>query len=509
MRHALLLCCAAALAAAEPHALFTDHAVLQQGVAIRVWGNGTEGEAVTVSLAGGTASTVVTGGAWMVRLPALPAGGPHVLTIAGATTVVRTDILIGEVWVCSGQSNMERQLGPRPPQPLVEDWEAEATTADLPAIRHFEVAHVASERPLAGVRGTWTVCTPESVKAFTAVGFFFARALHRSRQVPIGLLHTSWGGTPGEAWVSREALETDSHTRRILTDWRASCASFPDRLARWKADEPQTMARHQAAVAEAQRTGKKPPQAPRPPHDRATGCKTPSHLYNAMITPLLPYAMRGVLWYQGESNGLVWNPNNTAQVERARNYRNLLPVLISDWRARWGQGDFPFLFVQIPAYTYIAPELRESQLLTLARSSNTAMAVTIDVGDTDIHPPRKRPVGQRLALAARAVAYGEQIEWSGPLYRDCCSDGARMVVGFNHVGTGLVAKDGPLTGFTIAGNDKRFVPAQAVISNDTVVVWSDAVATPVAVRYGWAGMPTVNLYNQDGLPASPFRSDVE
>lgn len=490
----LSVCAGHGQAVVTPNGLFTDHAVLQQGVEIPVWGTADDGEAITVHLADQSATTVAAGGRWMVRLKPLAAGGPHVLTI---NTLTLRDILIGEVWLCSGQSNMERQLGPRQGQPLIDHWEQEAATADLPQIRHFRVARAEADEPLHTVTGTWTVCSPTTVADFTAVGFFFARALQQSRHVPIGLLHSSLGGTRVQQWTSREALAANPATTGIFDAWKLACTDYPARLAQWKQDQPRMLATYEEAAAAAQKAGTPPPHKPGPPKDPAKN--PPARLFNGMLAPLIPYALRGVLWYQGESDNV-----------QARFYRDLFPNMIADWRQRWGVGNFPFLFVQITPNNEMTPELREAQLLTLTRSPNTAMVVTTDAGmATNVHSPFKRPVGERLALAARALAYGETVEYSGPLYRSLRIEGAKAVVDFTHADSGLMAKDGPLTGFAIAGTDKIFVPAQAAIRANAVEVWSDAVAVPVAVRYGWANVPTVNLYNQVGLPASPFRTDVE
>lgn len=483
----------AAVALASP---FTDHAVLQQGVDIPVWGTAADGEQVTISIADQKASTTAKAGVWSVRLKPIAAGGPYQMTVAGTTTITLNDVLIGEVWICSGQSNMERQLGPRPPQQLIENWEQEAATADFPQIRHFGVAHASATEPSTSVKGSWTVCSPATAKDFTAVGFFFGRALHQARKVPIGLLHTSVGGTPAEAWTSREALLANPETASIFDGWKKACDTYASQMDKWKQDEPRLMEQYRKDVEAAKAAGKPAPRKPEPPRDPSKN--PPSRLFNAMVAPLIPYAIRGTIWYQGESNN-----------GQAKLYRALFPTMIADWRARWGQGDFPFLFVQIAPHGGMSPEIREAQFLTLGKSPNTAMAVTTDVGDAkDIHPTRKRPVGERLALAARHLAYGETIEYSGPLYQSLRIAGAKAELSFTHA-DGLAAKEGALMGFTIAGADKKFVPAKAEISNNKVIVWSDEVTAPVAVRYGWANVPEVNLVNGAGLPASPFRTDVE
>jgi sialate O-acetylesterase len=629
----------------RPNALFSDHAVLQQGREIPVWGTGTDGERVTIAIAGRTAATTTQGGHWLVRLPPLPAGGPYTLTVSGpSNTVEAVDILVGEVWLCSGQSNMERQLGPREGQPLIANWEAEAAAANYPEIRHFLVPQKTALAPAAAVEGEWIVCSPRTVADFTAVGYFFGRDLFQARHVPVGLIHSSWGGTPAESWTSLDTLRTlpdfaqtvaEINATRFeiqngtydyqkkLAGWFQAHDPGSAQVAPWSApdldtagwtatnlpaawedagmpgfdgvvwfrksfDLPEAWAGTDAelqlgAIDDADTTwvngvqvgatsgwrvprvyavpaavlhagrnviavrvldtgghggiwgGGHPLQlvpatghagatiplaraaaaglagewlrqpsvrlgpVPHPPADYRTSAQVPGSLYHGMIAPLQPCAIRGVIWYQGETN-----------VGRERQYRTLFPTLIADWRRAWGAGDFPFLFVQIAPHKDMTPEIREAQLLTLERTPNTAMAVTIDCGDANnIHPAHKQPVGARLALAARALAYGEKIEYSGPAFAAMQVAGNRVVLHFTHLGGGLVAKDGPLVGFTIAGADKVCHPAKAEIQGDAIVVSADAVAQPVAVRYGWANVPEGNLYNAAGLPASPFRTDVD
>ena len=624
----------AAHAEVAPNPLFADHAVLQQGMTVPVWGTAEPGEVVTVEIAGQTVSTA-TGAdrKWLVRLAPLKAGGPLQLTISGRNKVVLSDILVGEVWVCGGQSNMERQLGLRTGQQPIADWEREVAAADHPQLRHFGVAQTKSFTPLASVKGQWDVCTPETVKDFTAVGYFFGRDLHLARHVPVGLIHSSWGGTPAEAWTSEAGLRTlpdfattseqlklaianPGAARRQceaqLEDWflahdagSAAGRSWSDPAldsGSWKtmtlptlwedAGEPElngvvwfrktfdlpagvvlteaelqlgmvddidttwvngvkvgftagyNLVRKYAVPASVFKPGRnviavrvldtgggggiwgdeklqlvfhdkasRPPialsgpwryrigmnlqDAPWPPTGCSGDVSTPTVLYNGMIAPLAPYAIRGVVWYQGESN-----------VRREEQYRTLFPALIADWRRTWGQGEFPFLFVQIAPHRDMTPEIREAQLFSWQRTPNTAMAVTMDCGDAnDIHPAHKQPVGARLALAARVLAYGERREYSGPVFDSMTVRGGRAMLRFGHLGGGLVAKGGPLKGFAIAGPDKVFHPARAEIRGQTVVVTSDAAPQPVAVRYGWANVPEGNLFNKAGLPASPFRTD--
>jgi sialate O-acetylesterase len=623
-----------ALAEVTPNPLFADHAVLQQGRKIPIWGKAAPGEAVTVTMANRTVSaTADTDGKWRVHLPPMKAGGPFTLTIAGQNQIVLRDILVGEVWVCGGQSNMERQLGPRVGQPPIADWQEEVAAADHPRIRHFGVAHAKSFTPLATVAGKWEVCSPETVQDFTAVGYFFGRDLEQARHVPIGLVHSSWGGTPAEAWTRQESLrqlpdfaDVPDRLKLVMADPEAARRQHEARLETWFAandvgtnqrwNQPaldtsawKTMAlpglwedagepdlngvvwfrktvELPAGVANVMgelqlgmvddvdttwingvevgattgydvvrkyrvppgvlkegrnviavrvldtggggglwgdtglgllvrrpraplavelsgpwqyRIGMSLKDGPWPPTSWKGDVDTPTVLWNGMIAPLVPYAIRGVIWYQGEAN-----------VRRERQYQTLFPALIADWRRAWGQGDFPFLFVQIAPHRDMSPEIREAQLLAWQRTSNTAMVVTMDCGDAnDIHPPRKQPVGARLALAARALAYGERVEYSGPVFASMKTKGARATLRFTHVDGGLWAKGGPLKGFAVAGPDGVFHPAEARIRGRTVVVTSPAVPRPAAVRYGWASVPEGNLFNQSGLPASPFRTDQQ
>jgi sialate O-acetylesterase len=441
----------------RPNSLFANNCILQRGVRVPVWGTATSGEEITVTFAGQTVSTIATNGAWKVWLKPMKANAtPQDLTIQGDTNDTFTNVLVGDVWVAGGQSNMERQLGPRPPQPEIIRWREEAATANYPEIREYFVPRKLAAAPVADAGGHWWVCSPSTVTNISAIGYFFARAIHKSENVPLGILLSTLGGTVAEAWTSSTSLKS-------MPDFRNAVQAMEDQ-------PPSTLMASNVTV-----------------------------LYNGMIAPLQAFPIKGVIWYQGESN-----------CGRERQYGQLFPLLIADWRSGWGLGDFPFLFVQIAPCMYWTPEIREAQLQTLKKSKNTAMVVTVDVGDVwNMHPPQKAPVGERLALAARALAYGERIEYSGPLYNTLNIKDGRAVVTFTHTSGGLMAKDGGLKGFTIAGADMKFVPAKAEIKGKTVEVWSDEIKSPIAVRYGWAKVPDVNLFNQEGLPASPFRTDDE
>lgn len=483
------------LAEVVPNSLFSSHAVLQRGVDLPVWGTAKDGEKVTVEFAGQKKETVAADGKWMVHLKPLKAGGPFVMVLKGDNTVTLTDILVGEVWICSGQSNMERQVGPRQGQKPIIGWEKERDEANYPEIRQYMISNTASDKPVADAKSKWVVCSPQSVVNFTAVGYFFGKDLHKKLKVPVGLLFSSVGGTPAEFWTSYAAMSTNPDLKRATDGYERTIQQYPAQLAKYKQEEPALLAKYQHDYDSAKLNNKPQPRRPTEPRDPAkTG--NAGGLYNAMIKPYTQFAIKGVVWYQGEAN------NSDAPF-----YQKLFPAMIADWRKDFAQGDFPFLFVQIAPFMGMRPDLREAQLYTWQHTPNTSMVVITDIGDSaDIHPADKVPVGQRLALAAEALAYKEKIEYSGPIFKTLKIDGANAILDFTHYKK-LVAKDGPLTGFVIAGADKVFVPATAVIKGNTIVVNNINVAVPVAVRFGWSNVPHVNLYNEADLPASPFRTD--
>lgn len=628
--------------------LIGDNMVLQQGRKVRVWGWAEPGERVTVSFRGGKSSARTDArGRWEVLTGPHKAGGPFELTVTGRNTLVFRNVLVGEVWVCSGQSNMEWSLA------NAQDGAREAAAADYPFIHLFTVAKKTAAQPLDNVEGRWVVTTPKEAASFSAVGYFFGRELHKRLRLPVGLIHTSWGGTPAEAWTSRAALSADPLLQPILERYDKQLTDLPrlqseyerarDEWAKqyvmadpgnegeprgyakpghdtgaWKrmalpllwetagldvdgviwfrrevevpsewagkdltlklgaiddfdttyfngervgsigTDTPNSWTvprlyrvpgrlvragRNTVAVRVYDRVGgggfvggemtlapvgaakesgvaldgewlykeettvpsrdidwTKQPQPP-----GAGNQNNPTVLYNAMLAPLFPYAIRGAIWYQGESNA-----------GRSYQYRKLFPAMIRDWRAAWNVGDFPFYFVQLANWKARPQdsidsgwaELREAQLMTLRAVPNTGMAVAIDIGDPDdIHPLNKLDVGLRLARWALADTYGLKLEKSGPLYDSFRVEGERVRLSFKHAG-GLKTRDGsPPSGFYIAGADRKFVPADARIEKGEIVVWNREVKIPVAVRYAWADSPTVNLYNAEGLPASPLRTD--
>jgi sialate O-acetylesterase len=441
------------------HALFTPGAVLQREAEVPVWGTADPGESVKVSFAGQTHATVARNGQWMVKLAPLPAGGPHVLTVEGDNKIEVPDVLVGDVWLCSGQSNMELRLQ------QTEDGRRRAAAANVPELRFFTVPMNLQNAPQRDVAAAWEKCDPKTAARFSAVAYYFGRELHAATKVPVGLIQASVGGTKIDAWTAREGLSGATADR-------------------FKALETREAAR-----------GARP--------ERAASRRRPSVLYNGMIAPLVPCALRGVAWYQGESD--AGDPAG---------YALALPKMIKGWRSDFGR-ELPFLIVQLPPWE--SPEgqqwapLREVQRAVALETPKCALIVTTDCGDArDIHPKRKEPIGQRLALAARALANGEEITWSGPMFRRATFGGGRATLRFDQVGGGLVAQDAPdgrLDGFTIAGANQRFVPAEARIEGDAVVVTSEQVPEPAAVRYAWANTFNANLWNQAGLPASPFRTD--
>jgi sialate O-acetylesterase len=488
-----LVCFAAALAldaAVKLPAIVSDHMVLQQGAPVRIWGTADAGESVRVQFQGQTvAAKAAENGKWTAWLKPLAAAGPLEMTIAASNTISIKDVLVGEVWVGSGQSNMEFTLA------AAINHDEEIARADFPLIHLFHVKKAVADQPADDVVGAWQVCSPETVRTFSAVEYFFGRELYHDLHVPMGLIESDWGGTPAQSWTSRPVLEADPALKFILDGWARLVSNYPAAKERYD----KQMETWNQAVAAAKTEGKTPPNRPGAPAGPGHP-NTPAGLYNGMIAPVTPYAVRGVIWYQGESN---------ANEEHAYRYRHLFRTMIEDWRARWGQADMPFLFVQLANFKAnpFWPVLRESQTEALSLR-NTGMALAIDIGDSgDVHPKNKQDVGHRLALAARHVVYHEAVEYSGPMYRQATTEAGRVRVWFSHA-DGLQAKGGgPIAGFTLAGADGNFVPADARLDGSTVMVSSPQVANPAAVRYAWADDPVCNLINQAGLPANPFRSD--
>jgi sialate O-acetylesterase len=495
-----VLACAQASAAVALASPFTDHAVLQREQPVSVWGTEEPGQTVTVSLQGLKATAVASAeGKWKAVLPALPVGGPYELTVAGSSTIVLKDILVGEVWLCSGQSNMEWSVKKS------DNGDAEIAKAAYPNIRLFNVTakKKPSNTPVDKVDAVWTACTPETVANFSGVGYFFGRELAKELNVPIGLISSSWGGTAAQAWTSQPALEATAEFRPMLADWEKDLSVYPTKLEEYRTV---TLTKWEKENAEAKAAGKPEIRKPQEPNGPNTLHRRPAGLYNGMIAPLAPYALRGAIWYQGESN--TGNPEP---------YRRLMATMIADWRSAFGQ-EFSFYQVQLANYmkddpTALAkpwpvvnwPILRESQAVVAATVSKAGMALAIDIGNpADIHPTNKQEVGRRLALNALAKDYDKAVEFAGPTFKAMSVSGRTAVISYDHA-DGLAAKDGDLKGFLIAGEDGLFVPATAKITTNKVVVSSPKVAVPAAVRYDWSNSPDGNLINKAGLPAAPFR----
>jgi sialate O-acetylesterase len=474
-------------------AILSSHMVVQRAQPIHLWGWATPQESVSAEFNGTQQSATADRlGRWEIFMPPQSAGGPYKLTIRAANTIELADVLVGDVWFASGQSNMEMPLEGFPGSAVVTNSAEEIRSANQPAIRLLLVHKKASDFPLRDYATTsWTACTPETAAKFSAVAYFFAKQLADREHIPIGLIDSTWGGTPAEAWVSMQRLSADSSFMPVFAEWAsfaAEQAELPRLLEAEKRDDE--------AARKAQR--------PLPNHSWHPNPVSwqPAALFNAMVAPALDFHIKGVIWYQGESN---------ASVERANMYEKVFPALIADWRANWHQGNFPFLFVQIANFKSAPPEawptVREAQRRSLA-IANTAMAVTIDIGDPDnVHPANKQEVGARLALAARKLAYGEDLEYSGPLYREMAPEGHRIRVWFDHTAGGLVAQGGELQGFEVSGDDRHFMKANARVEAESVLVSCEDVVNPKFVRYGWANAPNVNLANGKGLPASPFTSE--
>ena len=482
--------------------LFGDHMVLQQQAgdgSVWFWGRSDWNENVEVRL--GTASARAVGdirGIWACRLSGLPpAGGPYEVTFTGKNTVTLHDVLVGEVWLCSGQSNMGFPVNE------ARDHAAEVAAADLPQIRLFSVSHRFGALPVEDPKGEWRVCSPGTVGGFSAVGYFFGRQLHQDLRVPVGLIDSSWGGTPAEAWTPLDAMWDSPRLRPVVERYAQQVGwASTERLKVARYDEELTRSKDPANAGKYE--GKNAPADPRPAmHIDQNSAGT---LYHGMITPLQPFSLRGVIWYQGESNA----PN-------AGQYEELLTRMIQAWWQGFGRESFPFYIVQLANYQDRKPQpadsdwaqLREAQAKVARAVQPSGLAVAIDIGEAgDIHPKNKQEVGHRLALLAEARTYGQKVVDEGPVFAGMQVEGDKVRVSFRPTASALVSRTGEkLRGFAVAGEDRRFAWADAVIEGNEVVVHSNQVPAPVAVRYAWANNPEVSLYNEVGLPASPFRSD--
>ncbi|MBB5061941.1 sialate O-acetylesterase [Granulicella mallensis] len=483
-----------------------EHSVLQRRVPIHIWGWAAPEEQVSVSLHSQSKSTEAnTYGEWSVWLQPEQAGGPYTLTVKGSASdshpLSFSDILIGDVWVVSGQSNMEIPLRGFPGSAVIKNADAEIASANRPQIRLLLIDHKISDTPTNDIGSGWTLCTPLTATEFSAVAYFFGREISNDEHVPIGLIDSTWGGTPIESWMSLDALSSDASLMPAFA-FRARFADEQSRLAQVEAAEK----REDEAAAQAHQPKPKHPWHP------AEGSWLPAALYNGMIAPLTPYSIKGFLWYQGETNSAP---------ERAPLYARLFPVMIADWRAQWRQGNLPFLYVQISSFHSDGENwgiIRDAQRRTLA-VANTAMAVSIDVGETNnVHPADKQSVAARLALAAHGMVYHDgSSNYAGPLFRQATTEDGGMRVWFDNAAGGLRVGRPSHSGsssstsfesaFELAGDDRKFSPAHAVVEGETVLVTSSAVRNPRYVRYAWDNESMGGLYNQDGLPASTFTSE--
>ena len=516
--------------------IFGDHMVLQQEAKLPVWGTADSQEKITVTVGNHTATTTAgTDGTWRVDLLPFPNGtAPVTMKVQGKNTLTFQDILIGEVWVCSGQSNMELAMT------AASNAQTEIPQAKDPQLRLFIVTKKLSLQPLTDLAGSWQLCTPETVKGFSAVGYFYGKELRADLKRPVGLIGTYWGGSTAQSWTSLSGLQKEPPFGRYLDLYKKNLAdydklndhytdkqtAYTDALQKWTAAGNKTLYDAWRQQLNATRAAHQPdphqtfPPMPTAPPLPGGDQKAPANLFNGMISPLLPFAIKGVIWYQGEYNA-----------DDPMEYYDLFPRLIKDWREKWAQGDFPFIFVQLPAIYVQGPPgtsksdswdiVREAQFKALALP-NTGLAVSLDVGG-HLHPPGKIYVGQRLALVARHQVYGEStLADSGPVYDSMKVEGNKIRVTFTQVNGGLTIGSSPmpdtaalqpkdkLSGFVIAGADKTWQEADAQIDGDTLIISSPQVTAPVAVRYGWGNgsfEAMCNLYNKDGLPAQPFRTD--
>ncbi len=477
------------------HPLFTPHAVLQRDLPLRIWGNADPGEAVTVTLAGKSA-TASGGkdGKWSVVLDPIPAGGPYDLKVSGKATLTVPDVLIGEVFLASGQSNMQFTMTPQPPWTKgVLDYEAEVASADVPTVRFITAPTTFAETPASDINAEWTVCSPATAGKYSGVAFYFARKLARDLGVPVGIIASSVGSSTAEAWIATDALSTAPAGRERLALLAKDIATYP-----------QQVKDHERALKLWKTGGQREADKPKPVEDPHRSVFVPALLFNGMIAPYTPATVRGFIWYQGESNA-----------SRSKTYVELMSVLIADWRKRFGRPDMSFYFVQLAGYHNPTTHptdtnwsrLRDAQRRTVDAVPHTGMATAIDVGDPmEIHPRDKKTVGERLALLALRNTFGRSnLSATGPAYRTFAVAGPAVRLEFDPA-TGPIVLKG--TGsFTLAGVDRVFHPATAQIRNGSIVVTCPDVPNAVAARYAWEDYPVPTLYNEAGLPASPFRTD--
>jgi sialate O-acetylesterase len=480
-----------------------ENMVLQRDMEIPVWGLAEPGEKVIVKMNGcNKEAEADPNGRWMVKLPAMGAGGPYEMTINGKNSISLKNIMVGEVWVCSGQSNMELPVGD------AKDSAKEVSAANYPAIRFFKIPRKTSGRPLSDVNAVWCECNPETAREFSAVGYFFGRSIHKELSVSVGLIDSSWGGSRIEPWTSPEGFKMVEKTADIAkrientnSDYRKSVSASLRSIEQWLPKVKKAIAGNSQLPAD-----------PDFPKHQLDGFWEPTGIYNAMIAPIVPFAIRGVIWYQGEAN-----------LGEGMLYYERMKVLIGGWRKVWAEGDFPFYYVQLAPYRYTddtyyrsggdpykLPAIWEAQTKAMS-IPNTGMAVTVDITDnvSDIHPTNKQDVGKRLSLWALAKTYGKkEIVYSGPMYKEMKKEDGKIRVYFDYIGGGLATGDGKEPkDFEIAGADKKYEKAKAVIDKDTVIVWSEEIKEPAAVRFAWHQEARPNLCNKEGLPACPFRTE--
>lgn len=476
--------------------IISNNAVLQRGRPIHIWGWSSPNESITVQFHNQKEQTNANSqGQWELWLAPEPAGGPYTLTVTGSNNeppLTVTNVLVGDVWFASGQSNMQIPLSGFPGSAVIKNAAQEIAASNIPNIRLLNIPDTASPTPLTDITTTWTTCDPTTTPNFSAVAYFFARDLEAHLNIPIGIIDSTWGGTPISSWMSQPLLKSHPGFQPVYSKWAAFAAKQPQ-VAALEAQEKREDA---AAIA----AGRPAPQHPWHPDPQSW---RPSWLWNGMVAPITPYTIRGFLWYQGETDATNdWNPHL---------YKRLFPAMIQDWRVRWHEGSLPFLYVQISSFN--APNqhwgvIRNAQRTTLALR-NTGMAVSLDVGDkNNIHPPDKQTVANRLALTAYHISYGEQIEDEGPLFQQVIRQGEQLRVYFTHAARGLVSKGVPLQGFEIEGAKGNWHPVNAVIQGNTVVVDTTSIPNTPAVRYAWGNYTTANLYNGVNLPASTFEAMV-
>lgn len=497
--------------------LFNDSMVIQRETQAPVWGWADAGEKVSVEASWGAKAQSVADakGKWMVKLATPKAGGPHTIQVIGSNTIELNDVLSGDVWICSGQSNMEWNVHNS------INGKAEIEAANFPMIRHYDVPHLNHLNPRKDHPGTWAVCSPKNVRSFTAVGYFFAREIHRDQNVPVGILSLNWGGTRIEPWIPPAGFHAVPELEEIAKQvdvmnpqsaaGKAAYSAYLKKLKVWVKDSELAL-----------NNGEVPADHPqRPSYEGNQAHQAPTVIYNSMIHPVVPSAIKGAIWYQGEANG-----------SEGLSYQHKMQGLVKGWRSVFQQGDFPFYFVQLANFQKSDPKraeggdgwarVRQAQLQSL-QIKNTGMACAIDVGEAkDIHPRNKQDVGRRLARWALVNDYGKKnLVASGPLYKSMKTQGAEAVIEFDHVGSGLMVAEksglapaketqgAPLKWFSIQAEAGQWYKADAKIQGDTVVVSNPQVKNPVAVRYGYTMNPEgANLYNKDGLPASPFTTDT-